>query len=53
MAGSVRASLGETMASQTDDGDIVDLTMEAQDTKRGRNLKLLSLTVVKSAGSAG
>lgn len=33
--------LGDKMAGQVDDGDLVELRMETQDTKKGRNFRLL------------
>jgi hypothetical protein len=38
--------LGKSMAESVSDGDVVELTVEAQDTKRGRNLRLIAIRVV-------
>lgn len=35
--------LSPSMAGQVNDGDLVELTIEAQDTKRGRNLRMLEI----------
>jgi len=41
--------LNARMASQVAEGDIVELVVETRDTKRGRNLRLVSIDVLEKA----
>jgi hypothetical protein len=42
--------LGQRMAERVNDGDLVELSVEGRDTKRGRNLHLVELRVVQTEG---